>query len=180
MRRGIQGVPRRSIGSVILALALIVGLMAIGPAAAADTPRYQLTDYTLTVTSVNGVTTYTHTFWIHLTPCTGAPTGSGHTSYNNWNETVSTITLVNGVLSFKAVYPSGYTWYPSFTLNANGTLSFHDGHGPDNVTTATGTWKMARSTYRNHGQYVAFSVHHYGFPDAHSCIGMPMRHTKNK
>jgi hypothetical protein len=142
----------------------------------AGVERYQFTDYTINVTSVNGSSAYTHEFNIRYNPCsdsfsgTGTYTGTG----GPWGETLSMFSKSGDTLSFKAVYQGGnvgYTWYPSFTLSG-GTLGFVDGYGPDNVNAATGTYTMSQTSY-NHGEYVAESIDEYG-PDARSCIGMPI------
>jgi len=44
-------------------------------------------------------------------------------------------------MSFKSMYPNLYTWYPSFTLEEEGTLTFHDGYESDNVYSAEGIWE---------------------------------------
>ena len=77
-------------------------------------------------------------------------------------------------MSFQADYDfADYVWFPSFTLNGGGTLTFHDGHGgeDDNVDEATGTWSSSKTDYENHGQYVAQTG------DATSCIGRPVNST---
>lgn len=162
------------------ALGLALGLfMAMAIPAGAAVERYQFTDYTINVDSVNNNASYTHTFEISLdNPCTDSYSGTG--SYvgpeGSWDETLSDFSMNGDTLSFKAVYQGtvnpGYTWYPSFTLNEDGSLTFVDDHGPDNVWGATGDYTVSQTSY-NHGEYVAESIDDYG-PDADSCIGMPI------
>lgn len=98
--------------------------------------------YVLHITSVNENTGFQHHFTIYYDAGTGTGHGIGTTSGGAISETVTAVTLVGDVLSFTATYDNSYIWYPSFTLNSNGTLTFIDGHGTDNVTSATGTWSM--------------------------------------
>ncbi len=96
--------------------------------------------YILDITAVNGSTGFTHYFTIDYDPVnefTG--TGIGPSGV----ETLSDIILADNVISFKSVYTGGYTWYPSFSLNDDGSLTFFDLHGLDNVYSATGTWDIS-------------------------------------
>ena len=106
------------------------------------------TTYVLNITSVNNNTGFTHHFTISYDAATGETSGTGFGDQAG-QQTLSDFAVTadgNGMItkiSFKSVYDSnGYTWYPSFELNSNKTLTFIDGYGSDNVTTATGTWKL--------------------------------------
>jgi len=102
--------------------------------------------YTLNITIVNGNPAYAHLFTITYFPGTGIATGTGSHSGGTVIETVSDILFDFDAdpnkLSFKSVYPNFYTWYPSFLLEENGTLTFIDGFGADNVYSAEGTWSI--------------------------------------
>jgi len=96
--------------------------------------------YKLYITAVNGNSDYTHNFTIFYDPQNGfTGTGTGVAG----TETLSDIELGNNVISFKSVYSNGYTWYPKFELVNDGTLIFIDGHGTDNVFSATGIWEIS-------------------------------------
>jgi hypothetical protein len=156
-------------------LAVSVGLMlAVALPAGAKVERYQYTDYTINVTSVNGNTAYIHTFYLTHNPCTDVVTGYGVNHYHgDSNETLSNIQFDGDKLSFRADYDiNNYYWEPGFILNADGTFTW-DGGSAGGVDTATGTWESTQTDYKNHGQYVAQSINGHG-PDAHSCIGMPV------
>lgn len=153
---------------------LVFGLfLAMSFPVGAAVERYQFTDYTINVDSVIGVDAYDHVFNIRYNPCTDTYSGTGYSVYHKGSETLSNVMMSNDTLSFQADYDFAvYTWYPSFTLNSVGSLTFVDGYGSDNVNAATGTWSSSQTSY-NHGEYVAESIDEYG-PDARSCIGMPI------
>jgi hypothetical protein len=156
--------------SIVLVVALVA--MLFSASAGAGVERYQFTDYTINVTSVNGYTAYAHDFWIRHNPCDDSYTAYGYDHYHDWYETVTMLVVTDTAVKMRSTYPNGYSWYPSFTLNGDGTLTFIDGYGPDNVNAATGSWSMSQTDY-NHGQYVAEHIAEY--EDApHSCIGMPI------
>ncbi len=97
--------------------------------------------YVLYITSVNNNTGFTHHFTIIYNVNDKEGYGTGYTG--TIDEYISDVTLEENVLSFTAMYDreDNYTWYPSFILNEDGTLSFVDRAG-DNVTAATGTWEL--------------------------------------
>ena len=96
--------------------------------------------YILDITAVNGNDGYTHYFTISYDPEDGfTGTGTGVSGV----ETLSDIELEGNVISFKSVYTNNYTWYPSFELEEDGTLTFIDDFGQDNVSSATGTWEIS-------------------------------------
>ena len=83
------------------------------------------------------------------------------------------------MLSFQSDYDTAdYTWYPSLVLEDDGTLTFVDGFGDDNVTDAEGTYTATESEYKNHGQFVREAEDKKSA--AHSLIGMPTNTKKNK
>lgn len=96
---------------------------------------------------VNGNPAYAHEFTFVYNRTTGAVAGEGLSILQGWDEEVDTIDLVNnyayyGILKFRAEYPNGYVWYPAFTMEYDGSLTFIDGYGTDNVNDATGTWTV--------------------------------------
>ncbi len=165
-------------GSVRATLVLAVAVLlatALVSVALADVERHQLTSYTLEIDSLNDDSGLTHTFDVTYNPCDDSFLGTGIAHHENeGKESLSEFDLSDHTLTFRSDYDfMTYTWYPSFTLNDDQTLTFHDGAGPDNVFAATGTWSMESTDYRNHGEYVA--QNHDSAPDAaHSCIGMPV------
>jgi hypothetical protein len=122
-----------------IAMFLNERLEALGIGDRVEVPELQ---FVLHVTSVNNSTGYQHHFTIYYDVNTGEGYGTGTTSGGAMRETVYEVTLVADVLSFTAKYDNNYTWHPSFTLNGDGTLAFIDGHGTDNVYSATGTWSL--------------------------------------
>lgn len=95
--------------------------------------------YELHITSVNNSTGYVHYYTIIYNVNDATGEGTGTTSGGSMEEIVYDVTLVGDVLSFTAKYENNYTWYPSFVLNDDGTLTFVNRVG-DNVNAATGTW----------------------------------------
>lgn len=105
--------------------------------------------YVLDITSLNNSTGFTHEFTIVYDPITGDISGTGDSDH------AGTQTLSNfyyerdddGVLTyiaFQSDYDArSYTWYPAFYLEEDGSLTFDDGYGSDNVTSATGTWSLS-------------------------------------
>lgn len=103
--------------------------------------------YVLNITAVNNITLYQHDFTIIYNPNDGSISGTGWNYYHNAGEILSgfyyELDSGNAIsyIEFRSDYVSGtYTWYPAFYLESNGSLTFVDGIGPDNVVTATGTW----------------------------------------
>ena len=157
----------------LLVILLAMSTLWVGSAGAGGgVERYQFIGYTINVATVNGNASYAHTLYVSLdNPCDGTYSGDG-TRLSGATETLSNITVVNGVLSATSTYDENtYSWNPSFTLNADGTITFV-GTGLGGVTGATGTWTMESTTY-NHGDYVAETIGEYGATSAQSCIGMP-------
>ncbi len=143
--------PRRLRPFLTLAVMAWFGVVAVPAAGAAGVERYQVIDYTLEVDSVNDNSAYSHTFTIQYNSCNESVTGSGVAHHEgDGTETLSEFDLSDHILSFRSDYDfMTYTWYPSFTLNDDQTLTFHDGAGPDNVFAATGTWSMEATDYRD-------------------------------
>ena len=99
--------------------------------------------YILDITAVNGNTGYTHYFTISYDPDTELFTGTG-TSPHAGNQSLSEIILKDNKISFRSDYDAtSYFWFPSFILEDDGSLTFVDGYGSDNVTSATGTWEIS-------------------------------------
>lgn len=159
---------------VIATVVAMVGLTLAAASAVAGVERYQYTVYLIEVSSVNGNSNYAHGFVIHESPCDGSFTGSGYAYTHDGTESLSNFDKSGDTLSFRADYDfNDYYWFPSFTLNGDNTLTFHDGYGADNVNAATGTWLESRTDY-NHGEFVAENIEEYGSDAARSCIGMPV------
>ena len=155
-------------------LGLAMGLfLAVSIPAGAAVERYQFTDYTIEVETVNGSSAFTHTFYLTHNPCTDTFSGYGVNHYHsNTNETLSNITMNGNTISFRANYDfNTYYWEPGFTLNEGGSFTWA-GTTAGEVNTATGKWSSSQTSY-NHGEYVAESIDDYG-PDARSCIGKPI------
>jgi hypothetical protein len=163
--------------ALVLALAML-GVAGSALAASADVERYQYVDYELLVTGVNGNPAYWHTFSVQYDPDLDTTyTGTG--VYDGGTETGSGFEGTDDSLSFQSDYDSvDYTWYPSFLLNEDLTLTFVDGFGDDNVFAAEGTYTVTESEYKNHGQFVRESEDKA--TAAHSMIGMPTNSKKNK
>lgn len=162
------------------ALTLLLALSMLAPATA-GVERYQFTTYDLAVTSVNGNTTYSHSYTLTHNPCDDSWAGSGWSDAHQWSEEISVVSFdpTTPRLAFRADYPhpSEYHFFPQFDLNADGTLAFVDGYGVDNVTAMTGNWSSSQTQY-NHGEYVAEDKDDYG-DGAHSCIGKPVASNDN-
>jgi hypothetical protein len=171
-----------------LALVMAIAMLAVAVGAvtaSADVDRYQGVDYELTVTEVNDNTEYAHLFHILQDPDLVAYTGSGTYSNGTKTESLSSFEMTGGMFSFQSDYDNAdYTWFPAFTLNTDGTLTFVEVAPPpippgDNVFAAEGTWTATDTEYKNHGQYVKDAVDKKAA--AHSLIGMPVQsQTKNK
>ena len=162
-------------------LAVAVGAVT----ASADVERYQGTDYELTVTEVNGNTSYAHLFDILYDPYLDSYTGSGTYSLGTMTESLSNFRfdLAFDTLSFQSDYDEDdYVWYPSFVLNTDWSMTFVDGYHlvlgelDDNVFSAEGTWTATDTEYKNHGQYVKEADDKKAA--AHSLIGMPIKSQK--
>ncbi|NHA14162.1 hypothetical protein [Thioalkalivibrio sp. XN279] len=105
------------------------------------------TEYEITVTSVNSNAGYKHSFKLGF-DIDGNLGGTGQFigSTPGFEETLSDFNYTLNAdgdityVSFKAVYPNGYTWYPAFDLIGEDTLSFKEVNTTDNVNAATGTW----------------------------------------
>jgi len=166
----------RSRGRLTLVLAMAMLAVAVGAvSASADVDRYQGVEYELTVTEVNDNTAYAHLFHILHVPDLGWFTGSG--TYSGGTESLSNFEMTGDTLSFQSDYDSAvYTWYPSFTLNEDMSMTFVDGYGPDNVTAAEGEWTATETEYKNHGQFVKDAEDKKAA--AHSSIGMPIQSQK--
>jgi hypothetical protein len=98
---------------------------------------------------VNGNPSYHHLFTFTYNRETESIEGLGYSYLHSWEETIDMINFtpnnylyLSVTIKSSAEYPNSYTWYPAFTLNNDGTLTFIDGYGPDNVTIATGTWSV--------------------------------------
>jgi hypothetical protein len=169
---------RLALVAAIAMLAVAVGAVA----ANADVDRYQGVDYELTVTEVNEDTNYGHLFHILHDPYLDWYTGSGWSVFHDGSESLSEFDSDGNTLSFRADYDfNDYYWFPSFTLEEDGTLTFADDYGDDNVTAAKGTWEATDTEYKNHGQYVREAEDKQAA--AHSLIGMPsqsQKKSKNK
>ena len=168
-----------------LALVMAMAMLAVAAgavAASADVERYQSADYELTVTSVNGISDYGHHFVIHYDATDDSYTGSGTYSLGTKTESLSNFDTTGEPLSFQSDYDmppatTPYTWFPSFTLNEDMSMTFVDGYGADNVTAAEGTYTMTEtSSYKNHGQYVKQADDKQAA--AHSLMGMPIQSQK--
>jgi hypothetical protein len=164
--------------ALVMAIA-VLGVAASAVAAGANVERYQYVDYELTITSVNGNTAYWHDFSIYFDPDGYLSEGTG--VYNGGSETPSGYAATDDMLSFRSDYDNvtpQYAWYPSFVLEDDGTLTFVDGFGDDNVTDAEGRYTATESEYKNHGQFVREAEDKKSA--AHSLIGMPTKSKKNK
>ena len=173
-----------------LALVMAMAMLAVAVtavSASADVERHQLTDYELTVTEVNGNTDYAHLFVIQYDPTDDSYTGSGTYSLGTKTESLSNFDMTGDTLSFQSDYnppANAYTWYPSFLLNIDWSMTFVDGYHAvlgevdDNVVAAEGTWTATDTEYKNHGQYVKQAEDKKAA--AHSFIGMPKTSKKNK
>ena len=165
-------------GRLALVMATAMLAVAVGAVtASADVDRYQGVDYELTVTQVNGSPSYGHLFHIFHDPYLDWYTGSGWSFFQNGSESLSEFEGDGSSLSFRADYDfDDYSWFPSFTLEDDETLTFTDGYGDDNVTGAEGTWTASDTEYKNHGQYVKEAEDKKAA--AHSLIGMPTQSKK--
>jgi hypothetical protein len=162
--------------ALVLALA-VLSVAASAVVAGANVERYQYVDYELTITSVNDNPAYWHDFSIQYDPYGDWSEGTG--TYAGGSETPSGYAATDDMLSFQSVYDTGaYTWYPSFVLEDDETLTFVDDFGVDNVTAAEGTYTATESEYKNHGQFVREAEDKKSA--AHSLIGMPTKSKKNK
>ncbi|MGI9585077.1 MAG: hypothetical protein ACR2N7_05750 [Acidimicrobiia bacterium] len=162
--------------SLLLAIA-ILSVAGSAVAASANMDRYQYVDYELNISEVNGNSAYWHDFSVHYDPDLESYSGSG--VYSGGSETPSGFVVADDSISFRSDYDTAvYTWYPSFLLNNDGTLTFVDGFGADNVDAAEGTYAVTESEYKNHGQYVRESEDKQAA--ARSLIGMPTNSKKNK
>jgi hypothetical protein len=162
--------------AIVLAIAMLA-VVGSAMAAGATVDRYQYVDYELEVTGVNGNSAYWHNFVIHYDPDTGEYTGTGE--YAGGTETGSNFEVTEDSIGFQSDYDTAtYTWFPYFTLNSDGTLTFMDGFGSDNVSDAEGTYTVTESEYENHGQFVREAEDKKAA--AHSLIGMPTNSKKNK
>ena len=162
--------------AVVLAIAMLA-VVGSGMAAGANVDRYQYVDYELEVTGVNGNSAYWHTFSIHYDPDLDEYSGAG--VYAGGSETGSNFEVTEDSIGFQSDYDTAaYTWFPYFTLNSDGTLTFVDDFGPDNVFDAEGTYTVTESEYKNHGQFVREAEDKKAA--AHSLIGMPTNSKKNK
>ncbi len=170
----------RKRSSLVVAIAMLV--VAVGAvAASANVERYQGVDYELTITSVNANPGYTHDFYIQYDPYLESCIGSGEYDSGTKTETVSDCGGTEDSLSFRSDYDDvDYTWYPSFILNDDLTLTltFIDGFGDDDVTAAEGTYTATDTDYKNHGQFVRDAEDKK--TAAHLLIGMPTTSKKNK
>jgi hypothetical protein len=166
----------RSRLTLVMAVAMLA--VAVGAvAASADVERNQGTEYELNVTEVNGNPDYGHFFYILYDPYIESFTGSGWSVYHDDSESLSEFEMDETTLSFRSDYDfNDYFWFPSFTLNEGGSLTFVDSYGDDNVDTAEGTWTTADTEYKNHGQYVKEADDKKAA--AHSLIGMPVQSKK--
>ena len=166
---------RRRMTTVLAIAMLAVASSAI--AAGANVERHQYVDYELEITGVNGNPAFGHDFEIHYDPDTGEYTGTGE--YAGGTETGSNFEVTDDTIGFQSDYDTAnYTWFPYFTLNPDGTLTFMDGLGPDNVFDAEGTYTVTETEYKNHGQFVREAEDKKAA--AHSLIGMPIKSKKNK
>ncbi len=97
--------------------------------------------YALHITHVNAYDGYNHEYVFSYDPNTLELIGFGIGISST--ETISGIVWdpISNTLKFIATYSNGYTWYPAFTLDSGGTLSFIEISG-DNVWDATGTWEF--------------------------------------
>ena len=172
---------RLALVAAMAMLAVTVGAVA----ASADVERYQGVEYELTVTEVNGNTNYGHLFHILHDPSLDWFTGSG--TYSGGTESLSNFDMTGNTLSFQSDYEmppatTPYTWFPSFTLEEDGTLTFVEVAPPtgppptDNVYAAEGEWTATETEYKNHGQYVKEAEDKKAA--AHSLIGMPTQSQK--
>jgi hypothetical protein len=160
--------------ALIMALA-VLSVAASAVAAGANVERYEYVDYELTITSVNGDPAYWHDFSIAYDPDDDSYEGSG--TYSGGSEAPSGYAATDDMLSFQSDYDTdAYTWYPSFVLEEDLTLTFVDGFGGDNVTAAEGTYTATE--YKNHGQFVREAEDKKSA--AHSLIGMPTKSKKNR
>jgi opacity protein-like surface antigen len=163
-----------------LALVVAISMLAVAVgavAASADVDRYQGVDYELTVSEVNGNTDYSHLFSIFRDPYLDSYSGSGWSVFHDGTESLSEFEGDDGSVSFRADYDfNDYFWFPSFILEDDGTLTFTDGYGDDNVTGAEGTWTATDTEFKNHGQYVKQAEDRKAA--AHSLIGMPTQSKK--
>jgi hypothetical protein len=142
----------RSLFSAILVLPLAVVSLhccrtGIRPATVAA--AWRPGTYELKIASVNADPRFRHEFTIVL-DCrraaygAGRFTGEGSADYTT--EAIQGIAVEDAGLRFQAKYQwTDYVWYPAFRTNADGTLTFQDGHGSDNVSDATGTWSLVRA-----------------------------------
>jgi len=163
-----------------LALVVAIAMLAVAVgavAASADVDRYQGVDYELTVSEVNTNTDFSHLFFIFRDPYLGLYSGSGWSVFHDDSESLSEFEGDDDSVSFRADYDfDDYVWFPSFVLEDDGTLTFTDGYGDDNVTAAEGTWTETDTEYKNHGQYVKEAEDKKAA--AHSLIGMPTQSQK--
>jgi hypothetical protein len=175
-----QEVTMRMRRRLALVMAMAMLAVAVGAvSASADVERYQFTDYELNVTEVNGITAYAHMFDVRYDPSTDAYEGSGTYSNGTETESLSNFDMTLGTLSFQSDYDDAdpeYTWFPSFILNVDWSMTFVDGYGADNVTAAEGTYTATDTEYKNHGQYVKDADDKKAA--AHSLIGMPVQSQK--
>ena len=161
---------------LVLAIAML-GVAGSAVAAGASVDRHQYVDYELMITGVNGNSAYWHDFSVQYDPDLDTHSGTG--DYSGGTETPSGFEVTDDSMSFRSDYDSvAYTWFPSFTLNSDGTLTFNDDFGPDNVFDAEGTYTVTESEYKNHGQFVRESEDKKAA--AHSLVGMPTNSKKNK
>ncbi len=162
--------------ALVMAIA-VLSVAASAVVAGANVERYQYVDYELMITGVNGNSASWHDFSIYFDPDGDLSEGSG--VYSGGNETPSGYAATDDMLSFRSDYDTDdYTWYPSFVLEDDGTLTFVDGFGDDDVTDAEGTYTATESEYKNHGQFVREAEDKKSA--AHSLIGMPTKTKKNK
>jgi hypothetical protein len=162
--------------ALVMAIA-VVSVAASAVVAGASVERYQYVDYELLITGVNGNSAYWHDFSVHYDPDLDTHSGTGE--YVGGTETPSGFEVTDDSISFQSDYDGvAYTWFPSFTLNSDGTLTFIDGFGLDNVFDAEGTYTVTESEYKNHGQFVRESEDKKAA--AHSVVGMPSNSKKNK
>ena len=166
---------RLATATVLAVLMAVVGAAAAG----ASVERYQFTDYEIEVTEVNGIDAYRHTFEVRYDPSTDGFEGSGWSWFHDGGESLSAFEMAGSTLAFRSDYDfDDYVWYPRFALNEDGTLTFDDGYGDDNVFAAEGTYTATDTEYKNHGQFVKDSDDKKAA--AHSMIGMPIQSKKNK
>jgi hypothetical protein len=163
-----------------IAMVMTVAMLAVvipAMAAGANVERHQYVDYELEITGVNSNPAYWHDYSIHYDPDTGEYTGTGE--YFGGTETGSDFEVTDESIGFRSDYDTAsYTWFPYFTLNPDGTLTFIDGFGPDNVDDAEGTYTVTETEHKNHGQFVREAEDKKAA--AHSLIGMPTKSKKNK